>query len=29
LGYPSESSLNDFRANRLEVEELTLKPRKV
>ena len=29
LGYPSESSINDFRANRLEVEELTLKPRKV
>ena len=29
LGYPSESSINEFRANRLEVEELTLKPRKV
>ena len=29
LGYPSESSINDFKANRLEVEELTLKPRKV
>jgi nitroreductase len=29
LGYPSESSINDFRANRLGVEELTLKPRKV
>ena len=29
LGYPSQSSINDFRANRLEVEELTLKPRKV
>ena len=29
LGYPSESAINDFRANRLEVEELTLKPRKV
>ena len=29
LGYPSESSINDFRANRLEVGELTLKPRKV
>jgi nitroreductase len=29
LGYPSESSINDFRAGRLEVEELTLKPRKV
>jgi nitroreductase len=29
LGYPSESSINDFRANRLEVEESTLKPRKV
>lgn len=29
LGYPSESSMNDFKANRLEVEELTLKPRKV
>ena len=28
LGYPSESSINEFRANRLEVEELTLKPRK-
>ena len=29
LGHPSESSMNDFKANRLEVEELTLKPRKV
>jgi nitroreductase len=29
LGYPSESSINDFRANRLEVEEITLKPRRV
>jgi len=29
LGYPSETSINDFKANRLEVEELTLKPRKV
>jgi nitroreductase len=29
LGYPSESAINDFKANRLEVEELTLKPRKV
>ena len=29
LGYPSDSSINDFRANRLGVEELTLKPRKV
>jgi nitroreductase len=29
LGYPSQSSINDFRANRLEVEELTLMPRKV
>ena len=29
LGYPSESSINDFRANRLVVEELTLKPRRV
>ena len=29
LGYPSESSINEFRSNRLEVEELTLKPRKV
>jgi nitroreductase len=29
LGYPSESAINDFRANRLEVEDLKLKPRKV
>lgn len=29
LGYPSDSSINDFKANRLEVEELTLKPRKI
>ena len=29
MGYPSDSSINDFRANRLGVEELTLKPRKV
>jgi nitroreductase len=29
LGYPSDSSMNDFKANRLEVDELTLKPRKV
>ena len=29
LGYPSKSSINEFRASRLEVEELTLKPRKV
>ena len=29
LGYPSDSSMNNFKANRLEVEELTLKPRKV
>jgi nitroreductase len=29
LGYPNDSSINDFKANRLEVEELTLKPRKV
>jgi nitroreductase len=27
LGYPSESSINDFKANRIDVEELTLKPR--
>jgi len=29
LGYPSDSSINEFKANRLEVEELTLKPREV
>ena len=29
LGYPSDSSINDFKANRLPVEDLTLKPRKV
>ena len=29
LGYPSDSSINQFRANRLEVEDLTLKPRKI
>jgi nitroreductase len=29
LGYPSDSSINEFKANRLKVEELTLKPRKV
>ena len=27
LGYPSDSPVNDFQANRLEVENLTLKPR--
>jgi nitroreductase len=27
LGYPSDSPVNDFKANRLEVENLTLKPR--
>ena len=29
LGYPSDSPINDFKANRLPVEDLTLKPRKV
>ena len=29
LGYPSDSSMNNFKANRLAVEELRLKPRKV
>ena len=29
LGYPSESSMNNFKAHRIEVEELTLNPRKV
>jgi len=27
LGYPSDSPVNDFKANRIEVEELTVKPR--
>jgi nitroreductase len=27
LGYPSDSTVNDFKANRIDVEELTLKPR--
>ena len=27
LGYPSDSAVNDFKANRLSVEEITLKPR--
>jgi nitroreductase len=27
LGYPSDSPVNDFKANRLEVENLTVKPR--
>jgi len=27
LGYPSDSPINDFKANRIDVEELTLKPR--
>jgi nitroreductase len=27
LGYPSDSAVNDFKANRIGVEELTLKPR--
>ena len=27
LGYPSESPINDFKANRIDVEELTVKPR--
>ena len=27
LGYPSDSPINDFKANRIGVEELTLKPR--
>jgi nitroreductase len=29
VGYPSDSSINAFRANRIEVEELILKPRTV
>jgi nitroreductase len=29
IGYPSDSSINAFRANRIEVEELILKPRTV
>jgi nitroreductase len=28
LGYPSDSTVNDFKANRIDVEELTLKPRR-
>ena len=28
LGYPSDSSINEFKAHRLQVEDLTLKPRK-
>jgi nitroreductase len=28
LGYPSNSPINDFKANRIDVEELTLKPRR-
>ena len=27
MGYPSDSPVNNFRANRIDVEELTLKPR--
>jgi nitroreductase len=27
LGYPSDSAVNDFKANRLSVDEITLKPR--
>ena len=27
LGYPSDSAINDFKANRLSVDEITLKPR--
>jgi hypothetical protein len=27
LGYPSDSSINEFKAHRLQVEELTIKPR--
>ena len=27
VGYPSDSTINDFKANRIDVEELTLKPR--
>jgi nitroreductase len=27
LGYPSDSPVNNFKANRIDVEELTLKPR--
>ena len=29
LGYPSDSSINEFKAHRLQVEELTIKPRSV
>jgi len=28
MGYPSDSTVNDFKANRIDVEELTLKPRR-
>jgi nitroreductase len=28
MGYPSDSPINDFKANRIDVEELTLKPRR-
>ncbi len=28
LGYPSDSPINDFKANRIDVEDLTLKPRR-
>jgi nitroreductase len=27
MGYPSDSPINDFKANRIDVEDLTLKPR--
>jgi nitroreductase len=27
LGYPSDSPINEFKAHRIDVEELTLKPR--
>jgi nitroreductase len=29
LGYPSDSPVNDFKANRIDVDELIVKPRKV
>jgi nitroreductase len=29
LGYPSESSINEFKAHRIQVEDLTIKPRNV
>lgn len=28
LGYPSDSPINDFKANRLEIEDVTVKPRR-